>query len=90
MGKITIEEFMKLSAVEKRKRHKDLSDSDKFLARMTDQAIGARVIPDEELTEEQREKVKKMKNDTKTLEEMEKEMDKRITKLKEMRALKKK
>ena len=34
MAKITIEEFMKLSTKEKCKRHRDLSDADKLLARM--------------------------------------------------------
>lgn len=81
MGKITIEEFMKLSTEEKCKRHNDLSDADKFLARMTDQALGGTEITGTfEMTEE----------DKKDLEKMEKEMDKHISKLKEMRKEKEK
>ncbi len=76
MAKITIEEFMKLSTKEKCKRHRDLSDADKLLARMTDQALGdTNIIGTFEMTEE----------DKKDLEKMEKEMDNHIAKLKEMR-----
>ena len=76
MSKITIEEFMKLSAEEKCKRHEDLSDNDKFLARMTDQSLGDTEITGTfEMNEEDKE----------DLEKMEKEMDKLIIKLKEIR-----
>ena len=76
MAKISIEEFMKLNTEEKCKRHKDLSDSDKSLARMTDQSLGGTEITGTfKMTEE----------DKKDLEKMEKEMDKQIAKLKEMR-----
>ena len=76
MSKITITEFMKLSTEEKCKRYEDLSDDDKFLARMTDQSLGGTEITGTfEMTEEDKE----------DLEKMEKEMDKFIIKLKEIR-----
>ena len=84
MKKISFEEFMKLNEQEKIEGYKDLSNHDKFLARIN-QPISPTVISKDELTEEEKEKIKEMKSDTKTLEEMEKEMDKHILKLKEMR-----
>ena len=89
MTKITIEEFMKLSEKEKCEKYKDLSNHDKFLARIS-QPLSPRVIPEDELTEEEKEKIKEMKNDTKTLEEMEKFAEKHIAKLKEIRKNKRK
>ena len=84
MSKLSFEEFMKLSEKEKCERYKDLSNHDKFLARIN-QPISPIVIPEDELTEEEKEKIKEMKNDTKSLEEMEKFAEKHIAKLKEMR-----
>ena len=84
MSKLSFKEFMKLSEKEKCKKYKDLSDNDKFLARIS-QPLSPIVIPEEELTKEQKEKIKKMKEDAKTLEEMEKFAEKHIAKLKEMR-----
>ena len=89
MSKLSLEKFMKLSEKDKCKRYKDLSDHDKFLARIS-QPITTTIISEEELNEEEMKKIQKMKSDTKTLEEMEKFAEKHISKLKEMRALKKK
>ena len=84
MSKLSFEEFMKLSEKEKCEKYKELSNHDKFLARIS-QPVTPRIIPEEELTEEEKEKIKEMKNDTKSLEEMEKFAEKHIAKLKEMR-----
>ena len=89
MSKLSFEEFMKLSEKDKCERYKDLSNYDKFLARIN-QPITPKIIPEEELTIEKKEKIKKMKNDTKSLEEMEKFAEKHIAKLKEMRKEKEK
>lgn len=84
MSNLSFEEFMKLSEKEKCERYKNLSEHDKFLARIN-QPITPKVVSEEELSEEEKEKIKIMKNDTKTLEEMEKFAEKHISKLKKMR-----
>ncbi len=84
MSKLSFEEFMKLNEKDKCERYKDLSKHDKFLARIS-QPITPKIVSQEELTEEEKEKIKKMKNDTKSLEEMEKFAEKHISKLKKMR-----
>ena len=58
MNKLSFKEFLKLSEKEKCERYKELSDHHKFLARIS-QKPGVEVIPDEKLTEEEKEWIKK-------------------------------
>ena len=52
MSKLTFKEFLKFSEKEKCIRYKDLSEHDKFLARMT--------RPTKELTEEEKNEIAKL------------------------------
>lgn len=53
MGSLSFEEFCKLSEEEKNRQYKNLSNHDKFLARMS-QNPGGKVVGHEEITEEEK------------------------------------
>jgi hypothetical protein len=65
MGKLSFKEFLKLSESEKSERYEELSEHHKFLARISQNA-SARVIPEEEMTEDEREQLKKMRENVET------------------------
>ncbi len=57
MSQLSFKDFLKLSEKEKCERYEELSEHHKFLARISQNA-GAKVIPDEEMSEEEREQLK--------------------------------
>lgn len=61
-----------LSEREKCERYKELSEHHKFLARISQNA-GARVIPEEEMTEDEKEQLRKMRKNVETEEFKEEE-----------------
>ena len=73
MSKLSFKEFLKLSEKEKCERYEELSEHHKFLARISQNA-GARVIPEEEMTEDEREQLRKMRENVETEEFKEEEI----------------
>jgi succinate dehydrogenase/fumarate reductase flavoprotein subunit len=65
MGKLSFKEFLKLSEGEKSERYEELSEHHKFLARIS-QNTSARVIPEEEMTEDERKQLKKIRENIET------------------------
>ena len=60
MSHLSFKEFLKLSEEEKCERYEELSEHHKFLARIS-QNVGTRVIPEEDMTEDEREQLRRMK-----------------------------
>lgn len=74
MSQLSFKEFLKLSEKEKCERYEELSEHHKFLARIS-QNSGAKVILEEDMTEAEREQLKKMREIGET-EEFKKEQKK--------------
>ncbi len=74
MSQLSFKEFLKLSEKEKCERYEELSEHHKFLARIS-QNSGAKVILEEDMTETEREQLKKMREIGET-EEFKKEQKK--------------
>ena len=74
MSQLSFKEFLKLSEKEKCERYEELSEHHKFLARIS-QNSGAKVILEEDMTETEREQLKKMRESGET-EEFKKEQKK--------------
>lgn len=72
MSQLSFKDFLKLSEKEKSERYEELSEHHKFLARISQNA-GARVIPEEEMTEDEREQLRKMRENVETEEFRERE-----------------
>lgn len=72
MSQLSFKDFLKLSEKEKCERYEELSEHHKFLSRISQNA-GARVIPEEEMTEDEREQLKKMRENVETEEFRERE-----------------
>lgn len=74
MSQLSFKEFLKLSEKEKCERYEELSEHHKFLARIS-QNSGGKVILEEDMTEAEREQLKKMREIGET-EEFKKEQKK--------------
>lgn len=72
MSQLSFKEFLKLSEKEKCERYEELSEHHKFLARISQNA-GAIVIPEEEMTEDERKQLRKMRENVETEEFRERE-----------------
>lgn len=72
MSQLSFKEFLKLSEREKCERYEELSEHHKFLARISQNA-GARVIPKEEMTEEEIEQIREIMKNVETEEFKEEE-----------------
>lgn len=72
MSQLSFKKFLKLSEKEKCERYEELSEHHKFLARIS-QSIGTRVIPEEEMTEDEREQLRRMRKNVETEEFKERE-----------------
>lgn len=72
MSQLSFREFLKLSEREKCERYEELSEHHKFLARISQNA-GARVIPKEEMTEEEIEQIREIMKNVETEEFKEEE-----------------
>lgn len=72
MSQLSFREFLKLSEREKCERYEELSEHHKFLARISQNA-GARVIPKEEITEEEIEQIREIMKNVETEEFKEEE-----------------
>lgn len=72
MSQLSFKEFLKLSEKEKCERYEELSEHHKFLARIS-QNSGAKVILEEDMTEAEREQLKKMREIGETEEFRERE-----------------
>lgn len=72
MSQLSFKEFLKLSEREKCERYEELSEHHKFLARIGQNA-GTRVIPKEEMTEEEIEQIREIMKNVETEEFKEEE-----------------
>lgn len=67
MSQLSFKEFLKLSEEEKCERYEELSEHHKFLARIS-QNVGTRVIPEEDMTEDERKQLRRMRKNVETEE----------------------